>query len=293
MMYNMHTMMIGIYTNLHKDIGCEVTRRIVGCLERNGIQYCVIKEAAEILKISGVSKRELVQRASIILTVGGDGTILGVVADAARRGTEILGVNLGNLGFLSEIEMSELENSLKLIAEGKYFIENRSMLAITAAGNTYYALNEAVLSRTDDSRMIDIGVYADSFFIDNYRADGFIVSTPTGSTAYSLSAGGPILSPSVKGFVLTPICSHSLHNKAIVLDDGVRVIIRAGKSNYKNSLSIDGIVVMLGEKFEEVVIKKSHLQAKFIRLSPQNFYKRLLNKLNIWSFAKEADEREE
>lgn len=286
-------MLIGIYTNLHKDIGCEVTRRIVGCLTNTGIAFCVIKDAADILKIPGVPKRELLQNSTIILTVGGDGTILGVIAEAARRGTEILGVNLGNLGFLSEIEVSELEYSLKLIAEGKYFTEYRTMLSVTACGKTFNALNEAVLSRTDDSRMIDIGVYADSYFMDNYRADGFIVSTPTGSTAYSLSAGGPILSPSVKGFVLTPICSHSLHNKPIVVDEDVRVIIRAGNSNYKNSLAIDGIVVMIGDKIDEIVIKRSPLQAKFIRLKPHNFYKRLLNKINIWSYAKEADDKDD
>lgn len=286
-------MLIGIYTNLHKDVGCEVTRRIVGCLTKSGIAFCVIKDAADILNIPGVSKRELLQSSTIILTVGGDGTILGVIAEAARRGTEILGVNLGNLGFLSEIEVSELEESLKLIAAGKYFTESRTMLTVTASGKTFYSLNEAVLSRTDDSRMIDIGVYADSYFMDNYRADGFIVSTPTGSTAYSLSAGGPILSPAVNGFVLTPICSHSLHNKPIVVDDSVRVIIRAGKSNYKNSLAIDGIVVIIGDKIDEIIIKKSHLVAKFIRLKPHNFYKRLLNKINIWSYAKEADDKED
>ena len=223
----------------------------------------------------------------ILLVLGGDGTILSVAAECARHGVKILGVNCGHLGFLTDFEANQLGEALKLLENGKFETVKRSMLEVRYNNNTYFALNEAVVQRCTTgnafSNTINLHAEIDGSTVDNFSSDGLIVSTPTGSTAYSLSAGGSILTPNLDAFIMTPICPHSLHSRPIVFSDKSTVKINQSDKNFTLNLIVDGKVVETLKGFDIITIKKAERAAEFITVSNNNFFDKLLIKLNIWS----------
>jgi NAD+ kinase len=222
-----------------------------------------------------------VSNSDIIITLGGDGTILRVAKQAAFLGIPVLGINVGRLGFMAAIDVDELE-SLNMLFSGNYTIEERMMLDITTEQNpdTFYALNDAVVSKSAISRIIDIKLESDGRLINNYRADGIIVSTPTGSTAYALSAGGPIIDPILDSISITPICPHSLVSRTILFSPssviGISTNIFDDRESY---LTIDGQEAFKLRDKEIVTVKKSDTKASLIRLKDLTFYQALNNKL--------------
>ena len=223
--------------------------------------------------------------ADILIVLGGDGTILEAARRAAQRGTPILGVNLGRLGYMAELEMQDLD-LLKKLFTGEYELEKRSMLRVELLSggelrSFCYALNDAVISNGSVSRLVDIELSEGGNSVATYRADGLIIATPTGSTAYSMSTGGAIVDPKVSCVCVTPICPHSFSARPMIFSDQsvleIRNICAREKMLY---LTVDGRMNFELYRNQVVRITKSSMQTKLIRLKPCGFYKKLRQKMS-------------
>lgn len=223
----------------------------------------------------------------ILMVLGGDGTILTIASECALRGVKIIGINYGHMGFLAEFEPEKLDRALELVCSGNFRTEKRSMLKIEFSGRKYYALNDLVIQRSTGgnafSNTIHLRAEINGSTVDNFSADGLIVSTPTGSTAYSLAAGGSVVTPDLDAFILTPVCAHSLHSRPVVFSDtSVLKICRIdGRSGI--NIIVDGRSVDESGDFEEVTVTKSEFYTEFIVSDENDFFNKLLIKLNIWS----------
>lgn len=224
--------------------------------------------------------------ADILIVLGGDGTILEVARRAAQKGTPILGINLGRLGYMAELEIGELSQLDKLIS-GEYTLEKRSMIRVellSAGGELRsfcYGLNDAVISNGSVSRLVDLELCEGGRSVTTYRADGLIVATPTGSTAYSMSAGGAIVDPNVPCFCVTPICPHSFIARPLIFSDASVLEVRNVCAREKNLyLTVDGRMSFELYKNQIVRITKSAMQTNLIRLKACSFYKKLHQKMN-------------
>ena len=222
----------------------------------------------------------------VLFVLGGDGTILNVAAECALCGVKIIGINYGHIGFLTEFEADRIDEAVSLVIDGNYKIKKRNLLEIDHL-EKFFAINDVVIQRNTGAANFSntVGIHAeiDGTTVDNFSADGIIVSTPTGSTAYSLSAGGSVLSPDLHAFSLTPICAHSLHSRPIVFSDESTVTISPVSCRESLVIIVDGKVVGKLPVGEKVTIKNSHLFAQFITRGEEDFFKKLLIKLSIWS----------
>ena len=223
----------------------------------------------------------------ILLVLGGDGTILTVASKCAERSIKILGINYGHLGFLTEYEQEKIEDALNLVCSGKFSIKKRAMLEIGCNGKKYYALNDFVIQRSTGgqnfSNTVSLKAEIDGALVDNYMSDGIIISTPTGSTAYSLSAGGSVLAPDLDAFILTPICAHSLHSRPVVFNANSVVTISPLNTKSRLNVIVDGKIVDTVDDKVKFTIQKSGFFAEFISRGEKDFFDKLLIKLNIWS----------
>ena len=215
--------------------------------------------------------------ADLVICFGGDGTILHLAKAATRRGLPLLGVNIGTMGFMAELESSELEK-LKLLATGKYEIDSRMMLDVTVQRDREIifhdiCLNDAVITKGAVARIVHLAVKCDGIQAMECGGDGVIISTPTGSTAYSLSAGGPIVEPEADGIIITPVCSHDVASRCIVAS-GKRVITVGMTSQSRRSayLSVDGGKTLRLNMGDVVTIRKSKLETRLVRLNDRSFY---------------------
>lgn len=217
------------------------------------------------------------------VVLGGDGTLLSAARAVAHRGVPIIAVNLGSLGFLTEVPLSELIPTLESVDAGACPTEIRSMVhcQLLREGRAladYHALNDVVVNKSAIARLISIDLYIEGTFVSNYKADGVIVSTPTGSTAYALAAGGPILMPSVDGFVITPVCPHSLTHRPLVVRDTAEIEIVCQGVEQDAFLSVDGQVGMPVMDGDRVVCRKSDYRVKLLRMR-KTFFEVLRTKL--------------
>ncbi len=225
-----------------------------------------------------VSDDEDLKNCDFIITIGGDGTIIHAAKTGAKYGKAILGIHKGRLGYLADITPSELDLIAK-IADNDFVIEERMLLSVSVGDESYYCLNDAVISKGSLSRMIDINVEIDGNLI-SYRADGLIAATPTGSTAYSMSAGGPVVDPSLELFLLTPICSNSLFDRPILFNDDsvIRVSVKCPK-NTEAFLTVDGEKSIKINSDDVITIKRADVFAKLMRVHNNSFYKTLFEKM--------------
>ena len=277
-------MKAGLYVNYFRDNDLSVTRELIGLFKDGGIEVAVEKNLSQ--HFAGgefFDKDKLGDDIDLIVTVGGDGTILSIIRQAAAKRIPVLGVNMGKVGFLTELEKTEVKDYIFAIKNKQYITEERVMLEAVVNGKpTYSVLNEWVINRAGSARMVSLDVFVGGKLLDSYYADGFLVATPTGSTAYSLSAGGSVLAPDTKCFNLIAINSHSLHNRPIVVGDDEIIEVCIKDDRAPTTLIADGEIVRKVSSKDKIVIRKSKLTARFVRLKPQDFYARLLGKLNIW-----------
>lgn len=280
------TMKIAIFPNLNNDGVTQLTDRICKKLEELEMQYTVapcVKRAQLGKEPLFPNQSEIISEHDIVIAVGGDGTTLNVAKAASFHNKSTLGINAGRLGFMSGLEKDELDY-LENLKSGDYDIEQRMMLEAEIETNgekrSYVCLNDAVITRGDLARLIDISVTCDDRMITNMRSDGLIVATPTGSTAYSLAAGGPVVSPENSCFVITPICPHSLVNRSIVYsaDKKLKITVCNDKNNTAY-VSIDGEQSVPVFADTTVTISKSSLVTRLIKIKPDNFYEMLNKKL--------------
>ncbi|MCR5031323.1 MAG: NAD(+)/NADH kinase [Lachnospiraceae bacterium] len=217
-----------------------------------------------------------------VLVLGGDGTMLKAARDLAGYGLPLLGINLGTVGYLTEVEIGSMENALDRVIRDEYHIEERMMLEGRAKG-TAMALNDIVVSRTGPLQMMSYNVYVNGQFLNGYQADGIIVSTPTGSTGYNMSAGGPVVEPTASILVVTPICPHTLNTRSIILSpaDEIRIEVPEGRMGMKQMLLayFDGGSDMVLETGDSLTIVRSKRTTKIMRLSQISFLETLHKKL--------------
>lgn len=229
----------------------------------------------------------LLKACDAVIAIGGDGTIFHQADVAMRYDKPILGINSGRLGFLSQMESSDL-SALEALKTGEYNIENRMVLRMSVFGTnkqrvTSFAINDVVICRTQFGRAIDINVLCGADTVGEYRADGIIFATPTGSTAYSLSAGGPIIDPSVETITMTPICPHSLSGRSIVFSSEKCLVVRPRMPdpNAELCVIVDGTAVADIGEIDHVLIEKSQYVSRFICLKARSFYQTLNQKLKL------------
>ncbi|MGE1061392.1 NAD(+)/NADH kinase [Megasphaera paucivorans] len=286
-------MRIGIFPNLVKEESAPLVHELMElCLQyqvdfylpedvRNGKQS-IFKEIPEAhLKPRGIIFNSI----DVAMVLGGDGTILKLSREFAGRGVPICGVNIGSLGFLYEVETESLENRLKDILEGRFFIEERMMLQADLCledGSVQImpeALNDIVVGHGNVGKLIRLDMYINHDFIQQYPCDGIIISTPTGSTGYTFSSGGPIVAPSAPCLMVTPICPHLLLKVPLILSDTDRVSFTAANNRNSIRISVDGMVDLEFTKDMTLHIRKSDRTLKLMRFNKNYFYKNLFTKL--------------
>ena len=283
---------IGIITKPRKKELEPILPTLLQWLGQKGIQALLDEEAASSLNLSAkaapdvqvLSRNELPARCDLILVMGGDGTLLAAARSAREFDVPILAVNLGSLGFLTAVTVGELYDSLEEILNGKHQIEYRKMLQIQMIRSeslmaTYHALNDAVLNKGAISRILDFETYVDGHFVTLLKADGVIISTPTGSTAYSLAAGGPIVYPSVEAFIVTPICPHTLTNRPLMVPDRSRIEVVVKSEAESVFLTVDGQVGHDLHNEDRIVCELSPSRIGLVRPPHKEFFEVLRSKL--------------
>ena len=270
---------IGIYTNPFKDPELIITRQLLAALTARGVQPLLMRETAQLLGLEGLTEEAFFDQAQIVIVAGGDGTVLRIAQKVMERRIPVLSINLGRVGFLTEVDTGEIEPAVDRLLRGDFDVEWRMMLTATSGGATRCALNEMAVQRYQTSRMVRFSILVSGVEVDRFSADGVIVASPTGSTAYSLSAGGPVLSPHLEALVITPICAHTLHSRPVIVSSHEQVCIRpSGGEAY---WSADGTAVAPLEG--EIVVSRAPQDALFIRFGEKNFYARLRTKLSEWN----------
>lgn len=283
-----------IYTNRNKDRELTTTKRICEYLEKRGQKVSVMVQAPEASALPGEEPEEgtgeIVPDADCMIVLGGDGTVLQAVRDCKSDHIPIIGVNLGTLGYMTEIEPDNLEDALERLLAGKYGQESRMMLSgrIDAVDGTCeegWALNDIVIARRGTLQVIRFNIYVNGLFLNSYHADGVIVTTPTGSTGYNLSAGGPIIEPKARLIMLTPICPHTLNQRSIILspEDVIEIEIPEGKEGRMQTVeaAFDGsshtVMMHTGDRIR---IAQSKKVTEFIQLNQVSFLEVLHKKMS-------------
>lgn len=282
-----------IYTNRHKDKEMYTTTQIKNYLEARG-QRCSVRVKAQDWKSNEKSEVQegdaaFLDCADCMIVLGGDGTMLQAVRDSLMKGIPLIGVNLGTLGYMSEIEPSRLEEALERLIKEDYETESRMMLngkviAPDGSEKEDWALNDIVISRTGSLQIIKYNIFVNGQFLNDYHADGVIITTPTGSTGYNLSAGGPIVEPKARLLMLTPICPHTLNQRSIILapDDVIEIEIPRGREGQEQfvEVSFDGSHAITLHTGDRIRIVKSDKTCQIIKLNQVSFLKVLHKKMS-------------
>jgi len=280
---------IGIIANTSKEGAAQVIAEVSDWLKNRNVNPITTKDCAVALKLTdcmAMESEQLIHNSDCIIVFGGDGTLLNAVRLPGAESVPILPVNLGGLGFLTEVALDELYTALAKVLDGDYQLDERMMLRATLHKESQekteaqsIALNDAVISKGPFSRMISLESYIDGEHVATYRADGLIVSTPSGSTAYSLSAGGPIVHPGLNALILTPICPHTLTLRSHIVSAGshISIIVKAAHSNIM--LTIDGQEAFDLSPGSIVEVEKADQTIKLIRSCTRSYYEILRTKL--------------
>lgn len=275
---------VALIPNLTKKGSYATSLKVIGILRQSRMKVNMSESVKKQYKDCGVEFRpdtdSLIASADMVLTIGGDGTIMHAARHAAPLGKPLLGINMGRLGFVAGLEPEELY-MLTRLAKGDYKTQKRMMLKVVHTSKEeqkeFFAINDAVISRGMLSRLIDIEVSLNENEVGRYRADGLIVSTPTGSSAYSLAAGGPVVEPTMKCIVMTPICPHSLFGRSVIFSHHSELVVNAScDDDTQVFLTIDGAKTVIVNKEDRITVTSSELGAEFIVLKEKSFY-RVLN----------------
>ncbi|MBE7027608.1 MAG: NAD(+)/NADH kinase [Ruminococcaceae bacterium] len=277
---------IMIVPNSSKDNNFEYLREVIDIIDgRAEIYISDVFLPYGIENVIFAEKKIIYSKVDLILVLGGDGTLLSAANDAAFYEIPVLGVNLGRLGFLAEVERCDVNNCLNKLFAGDFIIEDRMMLsACVLRGNEkmveFNALNDIVVTKGVNATLMDFNINICGEFVDDYKSDGVILSTPTGSTAYSLSAGGPLVSPDLEVILLTPICPHKLYSRALVVsaDDTIEIKTTADEI-FSAAIMADGQKKSDIKEGDILVVKRSERVTKLVRLTEKGFYGKLRQKL--------------
>lgn len=269
---------IGLNINSSKIINEEIIIHIIDTINKY-ISGANIKVYRDCIGLEAIKTNEL----DMLIVLGGDGTILGTSRIVSKFNVPIFGINMGHLGFLTSIEILELEKAIKEISKGRYNIQDRLMLKCEMNDENccieYNALNEIVISRGILSRVLSYEIYIDDKFYTSFKSDGVIISTPTGSTAYALSAGGPIIYPTLDVISIIPICPHSMQSRSMIVDSNSKIDIVLDKEKENVFLTLDGQQAVELRKSPKVTVKKYEFKCKLMSLNKYNHFEVLRKKI--------------
>ena len=278
---------IGLITNLSKDSNGSKTGWIIEQANNLGMEILVIPEVYGLIrKGTAVDQNSLFALSDMVVSLGGDGTLLQAARQAALSGKPIMGINMGNLGFLTDVELSHAEMALVALKENRFSTERRMMLSGTVIRGKeehppFVAFNDIGIMKALVSRIIHLKARVNHHEINSYSGDGLLVSSPTGSTAYSLSAGGPIVNPSLECLLLTPICPHSLNARSIITNSNDIIEIEVMSTDRNITLTADGQAETTLFAGDKVLVKKADIYVELLRTQEQNFFKLLHEKITI------------
>ena len=267
----------GIYDKVKKEF------------ENNGIEVCLAERSSEMIGREGMPFDEMCRVCDFLVSLGGDGTLLSLVRRSYGSGKPVLGINAGNLGFLADIRIEEVDTFLGQLMRGEYRVDDRMMIAgYVESGKSkrnFYAFNDVVITRPVISKMVNVDAYINNDWFNTYRGDGLIISTPTGSTAYNLAAGGPVMYPLTKAFIMTPICPHSLTQRPLVMPADFTISI---KSADKQVLAlVDGQDPYEMQAGDRLVVQGAKVGARLLHRKERNYFDVLREKL---SWGEEGEE---
>ena len=276
---------IGIAAKVSSSEALGLASRVSTDLRRRGIAVCFDDATAEYIGDGAAcyARSELGRQADLLITFGGDGTLLSVARHAPNH-VPIIGVNMGTLGFLTEIRIEDFDDVLEQALRNEFVAEDRVAFDVTVRGPgrdhiSYRVLNDAAINRSALSRIVEMRVEVAGLFVSNFRADGLIIATPTGSTAYNLSAGGPIIYPTMGATVITPICPHMLTNRPIVLPDNLDIEVSIVTPNPEIFLTLDGQEGLPLTQDDKVCVKKSEQTVMLVQSPNKNYFDVLRTKL--------------
>jgi len=280
----------GIIAHLKRPSVERTARVIIEWLKSQGLTYWVFKEFADVIGETKFVKplNKLYEDIDCVLSLGGDGTMLSSIRNVGHHGIPVFGINVGQLGFLTEILAQDIPTALEKLKNDDFAIEERMVLeaeVLDGERGNYYALNDVVLDHGESTRLIKLDLYQfnlnnEELFVCPYNADGLIISTPTGSTAYNLAAGGPVLHPHLGAIIASPICPHSLTLRPILFDDRSRLEIKVAPENTDVRMTVDGQVRCNLDADTRVCIRKAPHNIKLIRIKDYSFFEILRTKLH-------------
>lgn len=274
-------MIIALFPNEKKEHSFDLSIKIREFLEKQGVIVVAEEEKAEKIGAKPLSSIGT-QKIDFLIAMGGDGTLLRITHTFNHLDAPILGINLGHLGFMADVPATDIFPSLKDLLQGKYTIENRLTLEAHARGQQLKAVNDIVIHRAHNYSLIELSIEVDGVYINTFVADGVVIATPNGSTAYSLAAGGPILSPTLDAVVITPICPHTISNRPIVLTADRTIQIKYLSPYDSIDVRADGLAAMPLAFQESVTVKRAKKTFKLVNLHRHEYFSTLRSKLG-WS----------
>ncbi|HQV35115.1 MAG: NAD kinase [Flavobacterium sp.] len=292
-------MKIAIFGQYYQNDTRPIIKDIFVFFNSNHVELVIEESFLEILYEEEIVKKEYKTFATykdlnssfdLLISIGGDGTILRAITYVRNSGIPILGVNAGRLGFLAKVQKENIETFLQLILDKNYTVSKRTLLSIESNPKNdeikeiNFALNEISVSRKDTTSMITVETYLNGEYLTSYWADGLIISTPTGSTGYSLSCGGPVLTPDVKSFVITPIAPHNLNARPLVIPDKTEIVLKVSGREAHYLISLDSRIATMNNE-TILTIKKTPFKINMVEIQDETFLKTLRNKL-LWGMDK-------
>ncbi|MBC7694958.1 MAG: NAD kinase [Burkholderiales bacterium] len=289
-------MTIAVYARNTKENFPDYLEHLLAISVSENVKVIVFKPYLDFLNATSgrtfttntyANSEELIAKADYVISLGGDGTMLETLEFVRRSGIPVLGVNTGRLGFLATVYKEDFEKAILLLIKEKFTLDKRELIELnqtTCFNEVNYALNEFTIHKKESGAMINIDTYVNGIFLNSYFADGLIVSTPTGSTAYSLSCGGPIMLPDSDNFIITPIAPHNLNVRPIVISNNKTISFKVSGRNDSFNVSLDSRNQTINN-LSELIIKKADFRFNMINLEGQHFFETLRNKL-LWGFDK-------
>ena len=288
---------VGIIANIRKEKAPELITRLKSWAKDRGVEVVLEREIAQkMTEPGGVDREEIGSRVDMIVAFGGDGTLLMAARSVRKFNVPILGINLGAFGYLTVFNLNEMIEALEMIYRGDYRTERRMMLDVRVHGSgktqeDCSVLNDVVINRGNLSRMVDLEVIVDDRYLTTYKADGLIISTPTGSTAYSLSAGGPIVFPVLDSIIINPICPHTLTNRPVMLPESASIRVVLWTKGLGATATLDGQLSYDLRSGDSIVIRKSQYVTNLVT-SPRREYLQILRSKLGWGGSPTGEKRE-
>jgi len=282
-MANKEILKIGVVAKPTSDLAVEAIQKTIECGTKYGIEVLLDKTSAKLVKGKGFEHAILLDSIDALLVLGGDGTFLATARLAADRSVPLLGVNLGSLGFITEVAIGELEEAMERLRKGDYEVEERIMVDIKVENNhgtvQKLALNDVVLTRKNIAKMVELSIAINREHVTRYKADGLIIASPTGSTAYALSTGGPILYPTLDSLVICPICPHTLSNRPLVVSGDYIIEVDIGAGQDEVIATLDGQVSIDIGEHDHLTISRSESITRLIKVPGRTHFDTLRSKL--------------